>query len=428
MMHRALLLSLALTLSTPAAAERSLLELYQQLHAKPELSFHEKQTAKTLSKELRRLSFKVTEQIGGHGLVAVMKNGDGPTVLLRADMDALPIQEQTGKPYASKVTTTDEDGNTVPVMHACGHDVHMTVFIGTARKLVAEKDQWRGTLVMIGQPAEERGAGARAMLADGLFERFPLPDYNLALHVNANLPAGTIGYTPGYALASVDSVDIAVHGIGGHGAYPHTTRDPVVLSAQIINSLQTLVSREIAPVEPGVVTVGSIHGGTKHNIIPDRVDLQLTVRAYSEATRQTLLGGIQRIAEGQAQAAGLPQDKWPTVTIKDEATPSTYNDPELVQRLLPSFTHELGAEQVRELPPVMGGEDFSQYGRTKHDIPSLLFWLGAVEPEKYAEAQASGSALPSLHSPFFAPDADKTIATGVQVMSAAARTLLDKAH
>ena len=428
MMHRALALILALALATPAAAERSLLELYQQLHAKPELSFHEKQTAKTLSKELRRLSFKVTEQIGGHGLVAVMKNGDGPTVLLRADMDALPIQEQTGKPYASKVTTTDEDGNTVPVMHACGHDVHMTVFIGTARKLVAEKDQWRGTLVMIGQPAEERGAGARAMLADGLFERFPLPDYNLALHVNANLPAGTIGYTPGYALASVDSVDIAVHGIGGHGAYPHTTRDPVVLSAQIINSLQTLVSREIAPVEPGVVTVGSIHGGTKHNIIPDRVDLQLTVRAYSEATRQTLLGGIQRIAEGQAQAAGLPQDKWPTVTIKDEATPSTYNDPELVQRLLPSFTHELGAEQVRELPPVMGGEDFSQYGRTKHDIPSLLFWLGAVEPEKYAEAQASGSALPSLHSPFFAPDADKTIATGVQVMSAAARTLLDKAH
>ena len=271
---------------SPAAARDTLIELYRDLHQAPELSFHERQTARRLAAELRALDFEVTEGVGGHGIVGVLNNGDGPTLMLRADMDALPIQEQTGFRYASKVTTVDADGNTVPVMHACGHDVHMTVFIGTARKLVQQRDRWRGTLVMVGQPAEERGSGARAMLADGLFKRFPRPDFNLALHVNAALPVGTVGYTPGYALASVDSVDIRVHGVGGHGAYPHTTRDPVVLSAQIINALQTLVSREIAPVEPGVVTVGAIHGGTKHNIIPDQVDLQLLSLIHiSEPTR-----------------------------------------------------------------------------------------------------------------------------------------------
>ena len=409
---------------SPAAARDTLIELYRDLHPAPELSFHERQTARRLAAELRALDFEVTEGVGGHGIVGVLNNGDGPTLMLRADMDALPIQEQTGFRYASKVTTVDADGNTVPVMHACGHDVHMTVFIGTARKLVQQRDRWRGTLVMVGQPAEERGSGARAMLADGLFKRFPRPDFNLALHVNAALPVGTVGYTPGYALASVDSVDIRVHGVGGHGAYPHTTRDPVVLSAQIINALQTLVSREIAPVEPGVVTVGAIHGGTKHNIIPDQVDLQLTVRAYSEDTRQKLLRGIERIARNQALAMGLPEDKLPTVSIKDEQTRSTYNNPQLAERIAAVFASTLGAEQVVTLPPVMGGEDFSEYGLQEPRIPSLIYWLGAVSQKKFDDAQAASNALPSLHSPFFLPDAEPAIATGVTAMTAAALELL----
>lgn len=422
------LLALLCLSAGPALAERPLIDLYTHLHQHPELSFHEQQTAATLAAELRALGLEVTEQVGGHGIVGVLKNGAGPTVMLRADMDALPVPEQTGKPYASTVTTTDEAGNSVPVMHACGHDVHMTVFIGTARRLVAERDQWRGTLVMVGQPAEERGAGARAMLADGLFKRFPLPDFNLALHVNANLPAGTVGYTSGYALASVDTVDISVFGVGGHGAYPHTTRDPVVLAAQIITALQTLVSREIAPTEPGVVTVGAIHGGTKHNIISDRVDLQLTVRAYSAETRQTLLDGIQRIARGQAIAMGLPEDKLPQVKIKDESTRATYNDPALVARTVAVLENTLGKDQVRALPPVMGGEDFSEYGLSRHKIPSFMYWLGAVEPKAYRRAIKRGEALPSLHSPFFAPDAARSIDTGVQAMTAAARDLLAPAR
>ena len=409
---------------SPAAARDSLLALYRDLHQAPELSFHEQQTARRLADELRALDFKVTEGVGGHGIVGVIENGDGPTLMLRADMDALPIREQTGYRFASTVTTVDADGNSVPVMHGCGHDIHMTVFIGTARKLVQQRDRWRGTLVMVGQPAEERGAGARAMLADGLFQRFPRPDFNLALHVNAGLPVGTVGYTAGYALASVDSVDVRVHGVGGHGAYPHTTRDPVVLAAQIINALQTLVSREIAPVEPGVVTVGSIHGGTKHNIIPDQVDLQLTVRAYSENTRQTLLRGIERIARNQALAMGLPEGKLPTVTIKDEQTRSTYNNPQLTDRIAGVFESTLGADRVVTLPPVMGGEDFSEYGLQEPRIPSLIYWLGAVSQKKYDAAQASGSALPSLHSPYFLPDAEPAIETGVAAMTAAALELL----
>ena len=260
--------------------------LYVHLHKNPEISFQEEKTGLRMAQELRSLGFTVTENVGGYGVVGVLENGEGPTVLLRTDMDALPVREKTGKPYASTATTVDEHGNTVSVMHACAHDVHMTVFTGAARRLTAMRDQWQGTLVMIAQPAEERGAGARAMLKDGLFERFPRPDYNLGLHVSASFPAGTVVYTKGYVMAAVDSVDITVFGIGGHGAYPHRTKDPVVLSAQIINSLQTLVSRELKPVDAGVVTVGSIHGGTKHNIIPDRVRLQLTVRSYTDEARE----------------------------------------------------------------------------------------------------------------------------------------------
>ena len=400
--------------------------LYIHLHQNPELSFYEEKTSARLAAELRELGFTVTEKVGGYGVVGVLENGDGPVVLLRTDMDALPVLEKTGKPYASTATTIDEHGNTVSVMHACAHDVNMTVFIGAARRLTAMAGQWRGTLVMIAQPAEERGAGARAMLKDGLFERFPRPDYNFALHVSSSVPAGKVIYTKGYVMANVDSVDLTVYGIGGHGAYPHRTKDPVVLSAQVINALQTLVSRELKPIEAGVVTVGSIHGGTKHNVIPDKVEMQLTVRSYTDEARHTLLEGIKRIAEGQAMAMGLPRDRWPVVKVKDEYTPSVYNNPELSDRIVKALRKVLDDEQLIPGEPVMGGEDFAQYGRVKPKIPSLLFWIGGVEAGKYARAMESGEVLPSLHSPFFAPDPQPTITTGVEVMTTSALELLGK--
>ena len=400
--------------------------LYIHLHQNPELSFYEEQTSARLAAELRELGFTVTEKVGGYGVVGVLENGDGPVVLLRTDMDALPVLEKTGKPYASTATTIDEHGNTVSVMHACAHDVNMTVFIGAARRLTAMAGQWRGTLVMIAQPAEERGAGARAMLKDGLFERFPRPDYNFALHVSSSVPAGKVIYTKGYVMANVDSVDLTVYGIGGHGAYPHRTKDPVVLSAQVINALQTLVSRELKPIEAGVVTVGSIHGGTKHNVIPDKVELQLTVRSYTDEARNTLLEGIKRIAEGQAMAMGLPRDRWPVVKVKDEYTPSVYNNPELSDRIVKALRTVFDDERLIPGEPVMGGEDFAQYGRVEPKIPSLLFWIGGVEAGKYARAMESGEVLPSLHSPFFAPDPQPTITTGVEVMTTSALELLGK--
>lgn len=398
--------------------------LYHHLHRNPELSLQESRTSDRLATELDNLGFNVTSGVGGHGMVAVMKNGPGPTVMIRADMDALPVQEQTGLDYASEATAVDAEGNTVPVMHACGHDIHMTVFVGTARQLVERQDQWRGTLMMIAQPAEEIGAGARMMLGDGLFQRFPRPDYNLALHVRYNLPAGTVGYIEGYAYANVDSVDIRVFGVGGHGAYPHTTKDPVVLSAQIINALQTLVSRETSPLDPAVVTVGSIHGGTKHNVIPDEVQLKLTVRSYSDATRERLLKGIERVAINQARSAGLPEGRWPVVEIKDEFTPSLYNDPDLVERVVSAFEAELGKSQVTEVQPVTGGEDFARYGRVEPRIPSMMFVIGVVDPDTYRDAVKDNTQLPSTHSPFFAPVPGPTIRTGVAAMTAAALELM----
>ena len=398
-------------------------KLYQHLHQNPELSFHEKNTAARLSQELSAAGFRVTEGVGGHGVVGVMENGAGPTVLIRADMDGLPIEEKTGLPYASRTQVVDDLGKTVHTMHACGHDIHMTVFAGVARRLAATRKQWQGTLVMIGQPAEERGAGARAMIKDGLFTRFPRPDYALGLHVKAAFPAGKIGYVEGFAMANVDSVDIRVHGVGGHGAYPHTTRDPVVLSAAIINSLQTLVSREISPLESAVVTVGSIHGGTKHNIIPDFVDLQLTVRSYSDSTREALLAGIRRIAMTQAKVSGLPDDRLPEIKIRDEYTPALYNNPQLTKRLAGVLETQLGDERVVQVSPVMGGEDFSQYGRVEPRIPSFFFWLGAVDPAIVSSAKQQGRILPSLHSAEFAPLPRPTILTGVEAMTAAALDL-----
>jgi len=398
--------------------------LYLHLHQNPELSFQETQTATLIAGELRELGFDVTEGVGQTGFFGVLENGVGPTVLIRTDLDALPVHEQTGLDYASTAMGVTRAGADSHVMHACGHDVHMTTFIGTARRLVAMKDEWSGTLVMIGQPAEELGLGAKAMLDDGLYSRIPTPDYNLALHVSASQPAGMVAYTPGWALANVDSVDIEIPGVGGHGAYPHTTKDPIVLSAYIVTALQTLVSRETSPVDSAVVTVGSIHGGAKHNIIPDSVHLQLTVRSYSDETRERLLSGIARIARAQAQAFGMPEELYPTVTVEDPYTPSTYNDPELSARVASAIGGQLGAEQVIQTDPVMGGEDFSQYGRTDENIPGVIFWLGAVEPGRYAAAQAAGESLPSLHSSLFAPAPEATITTGVEAMTSAALALL----
>lgn len=408
---------------------QELRELYVELHRNPELSFEERRTSRRLAGLLRKAGYDVTENVGGYGVVAVMRNGGGPTVLARADMDALPVKEETGLEYASTATTKDEYGRDVHVMHACGHDIHMTCLIGAARTLAAVRDQWKGTLVLILQPAEERGAGAKAMLEDGLFERFPRPDYALALHVDAGLEAGKIGYTKGYAMANVDSVDIRVFGVGGHGAYPHLTRDPVVLSAQIIMALQTIVSREISPLDPAVITIGSIHGGAKHNVIPDDVELLLTVRSYSDETRAYLLSGIERVAKNAARTAGLPEDKLPVVTVRDEYTPALYNTPELVDRAVAAIGKTLGAENLVEQEPVMGGEDFGRYGRVEPKIPIFMFRLGAVSNGRMAQSlRGEGEPLPSLHSSKFAPDPDPTIKTGIIAMTAAVLDLFDTAH
>ena len=404
----------------------SLLELYKHLHSHPELSFQEVQSAARVADELRKAGCEVTAGVGKNGVVGVMRNGAGPTLLLRADMDALPVKEQTGLPYASTVIAKDSQGKDVPVMHACGHDIHMTWLVGAARVLGQIKDQWRGTLVFIGQPAEEAVGGALGMLNDGLFKRFPRPDFCFALHDDAELAAGTVGYTPGYSGANVDSVDITVYGVGGHGAYPHKTKDPVVLAAQIILDLQTIASREVKPGEPVVVTVGSIHGGTRRNIIPDEVRLQLTVRSYKEEVRQQTLAAIKRIARGQALAAGLPEDRLPEVKVTDEITPSLYNDPKLTERLVSAFQAWFGAANLIQKPPSMGGEDFSEFGRTEPKVPICMMNVGGVNPEALKESQRTGKALPSLHSSLWAPVPDPTIKTGVTVMTAAVLELLGK--
>ncbi len=405
----------------------SLMDLYRDLHANPELSFQEKRTAAKLAVEARKLGFDVTENVGQTGVVAVMKNGPGPVVMLRADMDGLPVVEQTGLPFASKVMATTNNGIETGVMHACGHDTHMTGWVGTARQLVARKDQWSGTLVMILQPAEEIGSGAKAMLDDGLFTRFPKPDYVLGFHDAAQFKAGMIGYSPGYALANVDSVNIKVHGIGGHGAYPNTTKDPIVLASRIVTSLQTLVSREINPQEPAVVTVGSFRAGSKHNIISDNAELLLTVRSYSDETRKILLDGIARIAKGEAIAAGMPDDKMPEVTMDDTFTPSTYNDIGFTNDMAALFTTRFGADQVMQTPPVMGGEDFSRYRREDPDsIKSLIFWVGGVPQDMFDKAAKGEADLPSLHSPFWAPDAEKVVATASEAMTAATLEIMAK--
>ncbi|MCI0418225.1 MAG: amidohydrolase, partial [Acidobacteria bacterium] len=346
------------------AEYESLFQLYRHLHANPELSFQEAKTSERLQQELRSAGFEVTGNFGGHGLVGVLKNGTGPTVMIRTDLDGLPVIEQTGLEYASRVKTKDEQGNEVGVMHACGHDLHMTCFVGTARLLSQFKDRWRGTLVMIGQPAEERGSGAKAMLAAGLFQKFPKPDYVLALHDAASLEAGKVGIVEGPALAGTSSVDLTIRGISGHGAWSYVTKDPIVLAAQTVLGLQTIVSREMRAIDPAVVTVGSIHGGTKHNIIPDDVQLQLTIRFFSEAIRSQLLAGIERIAKGMAQAAGVPPGREPIMRVREaESIGPTVNHPELTRRAGSAMAGILGKNNVVTSEPVMGGEDFGYFGR-----------------------------------------------------------------
>ena len=384
-----------------------LMTLYRDLHAHPELSMQEIRTPAVLAPEMRKLGFQVTEHVGKTGAVAVLRNGPGPVLMLRADMDALPVKAQTGLPYASTAVGKLPDGTVTPVMHACGHDTHIASFLGTARRRVAMKDQWSGTLVMILQSGEETGEGAKAMLADGLYTRFPKPNYVLAFHDSASLPAGVIGVTPGFTTANVDTVDIIVRGVGGHGAAPQTTKDPIVLASRIVVTLQTLVSREKNPLDPAVVTVGSFQGGTKNNVIPDEARLALTVRSYKPEVRRLLLDGIKRIARGEAIAAGVPDDKMPIVTVReDQMTPATFNTESLSNRALTLFRNHFGADRTTTLPPLMVGEDVGRYWLNDPAVAGTLFWVGGVPQAKWDAVGGDTTRLPSLHSPFWSPDAE----------------------
>ncbi|MEP7013930.1 MAG: amidohydrolase [Verrucomicrobiota bacterium] len=413
----------------------SLIMIYKDLHTHPELSTHEERSAGIVAKELKAAGCEVTEHVGKYekpettcfGVVGVMKNGTGPTVLVRSDLDALPVHEETGVPYASTVITKNDEGKDVSVMHACGHDIHMSTLVGTARALGKLKDKWHGTILFIGQPAEETVGGARAMLKDGLYTRWPKPDYALALHDDAEIETGKIGVTEGFAFANVDSVDVTVHGVGGHGAYPHKTKDPIVLSAEIINAWQTIASRENNPLDPVVVTVGSIHGGTKHNIISDEVKMQLTVRTYKTEVREKVLAAIERIAKQCGSAAGLPPDKLPDVHVRrDEFTRATYNNPELTKRVAGALRTALGDDKIVKKDPTMGGEDFCEYSLPDNSLPAFMFVVGAVDPAKAAESKKTGTPLPSLHSSKFAPVPEPTIRTGIVGMTSAVLELMKK--
>jgi amidohydrolase len=403
------------------ANDESLVELYMKLHQSPELSLEEEQTAQRLADELRAVGAKVTTGVGGHGVVGVLENGPGKVLLVRTDLDALPVAEETGIPYASKVRAKDSRGGTVGVMHACGHDMHITNLVGVARYLASHRDEWSGTVVFIGQPAEEIGAGARAMLDDGLFARFPRPDYAVALHLASDVPTGKVIYCPGFSQANVDSVDITVKGRGGHGAHPETTIDPIVIAAKLVVDLQTIVSRELDSNEPGVITVGSIHGGTKHNIIGDDCMLQITVRSFAPEVREKLLAAIRRKASAAAASAGAPE---PIVEVS-EGTPALYNDPELMERVVAAIKKTLGDENVSLTEPTMGGEDFSQYGLA--GVPICMFKLGSVNQSRLDEFTSRKETPPSLHSPKFYPDPAETLHAGVRAMVAAVKELLPPA-
>jgi len=394
-------------------------ELYVALHQNPELSAHETQTAAKLAARLRSLGYEVTEHVGGTGIVAILKNGSGPTVMLRTELDALPVDEKTGLPYASKVHTKDDAGNDVPVMHACGHDLHMASLVGTAAVMAQSKNSWHGTLMLVGQPAEETIGGASGMVKDGLFTRFPKPDFGVALHVGNNLPAGEIGITPGVYNTNADSLRITIYGKGGHGASPHTTIDPIVIAARTILALQTIASREVKPGELAIVTVGYVRAGTKNNIIPDQAELGLTVRTRNEAVRKQILAAITRITKAEAQAAGATREP---LIEQFEGTNLVFNDPALAGRLRAPLEAALGKDNVITAEPITASEDYSVF--IEQGIPSLYFSLGGADPKKYAEAKAEGTNLPSNHSPFFAPDVDPALRTGIAAEVAVLRNLL----
>jgi len=397
-------------------------KLYKHLHAHPELSFQEKETSKLMAKQLKGLGFDVTENVGGYGVVGVLKNGNGPTILVRADMDALPIKEETNLAYASKIITTDIAGKEVPVMHACGHDLHMAVWAGVAKVLHQVRSQWRGTLVFVAQPAEEKSAGAKAMLEDGLYTRFPRPDYALALHVNAELEAGKLGYTSGHALANVDNIKIKIKGKGGHGAAPHKTIDPIIVASKVVLGLQSIIARELSPIEnPAVLSVGSIHGGTSGNVIPNEVDLELTLRSYGDETRHILIDKIKRTTTGIAIAAGVAEEDYPVVDVRENHTPSVYNDPALTEKVAGAFRQLIGSENVKELDPLMVGEDFGHYRIVDPVIPTLLYSLGSV-PKLDPETGKPPAYF--THSSKYRPVLEPSLKTGITSMTAAVIILL----
>jgi hippurate hydrolase len=395
--------------------------LYLDLHQNPELSSHETQTAAKLATRLRALGYGVTENVGGTGVVAILKNGAGPTVMLRTELDALPVEEKTGLPYASKVHAKDDAGHDVPVMHACGHDLHMAALVGTAAIMVHSKDTWHGTLMLIGQPAEETISGAKAMIDDGLFTRFPKPDVGIALHVGNEMPAGQVGITPGIYNTNADSLRITIYGKGGHGSAPHLTVDPIVIAARTILTLQTITSREVKPGEMAVVTVGYIQAGTKNNIIPDHAELGLTVRTYKAEVRKQVLAAIARITKEEAEAGGVPRKP---LIEHYESTNSVYNDPALAQRLRVPLETALGKDNVITTEPITPSEDYAYF--IEQGVPSLYFSLGGADSQKFTEAKTTGVPLPSNHSPFFTPDVDPALHAGITAEVAVLRNLLTR--
>jgi amidohydrolase len=392
---------------------------YVDLHQNPELSSHETQTAAKLASHLRAAGYEVTEHVGGTGVVAILKNGTGPTIMLRTELDALPVEEKTGLPYASKVHAQDDSGRDVPVMHACGHDLHMATVLGTAQIMVHSKNTWHGTLLLIGQPAEETVSGAKKMVEDGLLTRFPKPDVGVALHVSNDFPAGIVGVTSGYSYASADALRITIYGKGGHGAAPQSTIDPVVIAARTVLSLQTIVSREVKPGDAAVLTVGYIQAGTKNNLIPDHAELGLTVRAYKPEVRQQILAAIARITKAEADAAAV--QRAPLIQNVG-STDAVYNDPALTQKLKITLEGALGKDNVETGEPLMASEDYSYF--IEQGIPSFYFALGGADPQKYSEAKNAGTQLPSNHSPLFAPDVDPALRTGITAEVAVLRDLL----
>jgi len=444
-MHHATLVAPLLCAITAAANAQSLdslvspqlpglVETYKSIHSHPELSHHEERTAAILAAELRKAGYTVTERIGkypdgsqAYGVVGILENGPGPRVLIRTDMDALPIVEQTNVSYASHVTSKNAAGQEVGVMHACGHDVHVTTMIGTARALSALRSQWHGTLMLIGQPSEETIDGAKAMLADQLYERFGKPDFAVALHDTNELAAGTVAMVSGAAQAASTSIDVTLRGIGGHGAHPQSAKDPIVMAGEFIVQLQTIVSRQEDPSDPAVVTIGTIHGGTKRNIIPSEVKLEITARTFSDKARQIIIDGIRRTAAGVALSAGVPENLAPIVSVlENESAPVMYNDPALTARVRAALVTALGAQNVLSSSPVMESEDFGNFGLDGHKIPSLMFGLGAMDAGKLAEARAAGKSLPGPHNALFQPVPEPTLRTGVRAMSSVAIALLQK--